>query len=255
MPKFQSRFAGAARRIQATTGLDYTHVLRLLVPDRSELRLAEELRHAGLVEAANTLVGITVTCAESTAWYDAYGEIERAYYETDPKRVKDMGVACTQGAESVLRRAGFTDTAFGPEAEVFHAAFLALRQAGAVPDGRRLAAAALGVLDCEPLLCSDIIRTRGRRPFAYRSAIEFTGPDTASAVAARKAARAMATASEVPSGDDRYWYEAAELMVGAAWYGSVAAGRPPLHKLREFESFYNTMMNGPFDDFADPTGR
>nr|WP_024127706.1 hypothetical protein [Streptomyces sp. F12]AHE40470.1 hypothetical protein pFRL6_383 [Streptomyces sp. F12] len=255
MPKFQSRFASAARRIQAATGIAYTDVLRLLVPDRRELRLADELRHAGLVDAANALVGVTFACAESTAWYDAYGEIENACYETDPQKVKDMGAACQEGAEAVMRRAGFADTVFGPDAEVLHAAYLALCRAGAVPDGRRLARAALGVFDCDPLLCSDIIRTAGRRPFAYRIANELTGPSTATAVAARKAARAMAAASDIQTGDDRYWYEAAELMVGAAWYGSIAAGHPPLHSMREFQSFYKTMMDGPVDDFPDSAMR
>ncbi|MFF4205744.1 hypothetical protein ACFYZ8_34410 [Streptomyces sp. NPDC001668] len=255
MPKFQSRFASAARRIQATTGITYTDVLHLIVPDPRELRLADELRRAGLVDAANALVSVTIASAESTAWYDAYGAIENACYETDPQKVKDMGAACREGAEAVMRRAGFADTVFGPDAEVFHAAFLALFRAGAVPDGRRLARAALGVFDCDPLLCSDIIRTTGRRPFAYRIARELTGPSTATAVAARKAALAMAAASDVRTGDDRYWYEAAELMVGAAWYGSVAAGRTPLHKMREFQSFYETMMSGPVDNFPDPAVR
>ncbi|WP_331726574.1 hypothetical protein [Streptomyces sp. NBC_00280] len=255
MPKFQKRFAGVARQIQATTGISYTDALRLPQLDRDELLLAEELRTAGLADAAAILTGVTFICAESTAWYDAFGEVESAYYESDPQRVKRAGEACRGAAEAVMRRAGFPEADYEPEAEVLHAAFLALCQAGTVADGGRLARAALGVFDRDPLMCSDIVRSRGRVPFTYPTASELTGPDTESALAARKAARAMAAASRVQKSGDEEWYEAAQLMVAAAWFGSVAAGRTPLHNLPAFQDFYRMEMDGPVDDFPDPTRR
>jgi hypothetical protein len=255
MPKFQKRFAGAARQIQATADIRYTDALKLFELDRDELVLAEALRTAGLGDAAAVLTGVMFVCAESTAWYDAFGEVESAYYETDPHKVKRVGEACREAAEAVMRRAGFPEADFEPEAEVLHAAFLALCRAGTVTDGERLARAALGVFDPDPLMCSDIVRSRGRRPFTYHTASELTGPDTASAVAARKAARAMAAAARIYKSADEQWYEAAQLMVAAAWYASVAAGRPPLHNLPAFQDFYRGEMDSPVDDFPDPIRR
>ncbi|MEU0110676.1 hypothetical protein ABZ313_35670 [Streptomyces sp. NPDC006251] len=255
MPKSQSRFAGVARQIQTIAGIRYTDALRLLEPDRNELVLAEELRTAGHADVAAALTGVTLICTESIAWYDAFGEVESVYYETDPQRVKQVGEACRGAAEAVMRRVGFPEVGYAPEAEVYHAAFVALCLAGAVPDGRRLARAAIGVLDADPLMCSDIVRSRGRRPFTYRNASDLTGPGTATAVAARKAARAMAAASRVPQSGDEQWYEAAELMVGAVWHGCVAAGRPPLHNRTAFQDFYRMEMDGPVDDYPDPAGR
>jgi hypothetical protein len=170
MPKFQTRFAGVARQIQAATGIKYTDALRLLAPCKEELALADALRTAGLTAAAAVLTSVTLVCTENGAWYDAYGQIEAAFHETDLGKVEKTRAVCRQAAEAVMRRAGFQYAGFAPAAEVHHAAFLALCRAGAVPDGRRLARAALGVFDGDPLMCSDIVRSKGRRPFTYQKA-------------------------------------------------------------------------------------
>jgi hypothetical protein len=65
----------------------------------------------------------------------------------------------------------------------------------------------------------------------------------------------MAAASQVRFGTDEQWHEAAELMVAAAWHGSVAAGLPPLHHMWGFQEFYAAIMDGPVDDFPDPIGQ
>ncbi|MFJ3248409.1 hypothetical protein [Streptomyces sp. NPDC086782] len=244
MPKRQSRAANLARQIQDATGLRYTDALKMCAPTRSWIALADELRAAGLVDAAASLTSIASVCAEAGAWYEAYGTIENAYYDTDYPKVERASAVCGDAAEAALRRAGFETHSFDTDAEVYHAAFIALSKAGTVHDGRPLARAALNVISTDPLWCSDVIRTRGRTPFTYETATSLSGPETRLAVAARHAARAMARASAVGFSGDEQWHEAASLMVEAVWYMSVAAGLPPLHNRREYKEFLSIYMAG-----------
>ncbi|GAB2827602.1 hypothetical protein GCM10027073_65730 [Streptomyces chlorus] len=187
---------------------------------------------------------LQTVCAEVGAWYEAYGAIENTYYDTDYARGARASTVCGDAAEAALHRAGFETHSFDTDAEVYHAAFIALSKAGTVHDCRPLARAALDVLGADPLWCSDVIRTRGRAPFTYETTISLTGPETRLAMAARHAARAMATASAVRFSGDEQWYEAASLMVEAVWYMSVAAGLPPLHNRRAYQEFYSSYMDG-----------
>ncbi|MFD5792453.1 hypothetical protein ACFWIO_02775 [Streptomyces diastatochromogenes] len=244
MPKRQTRAANLARQIQDATGLRYTDALKMCTPARSWIALADELRAVGLVAAATSLTSVAYVCAEAAAWYEAYGAIENAYYDTDYAKVDSARAVCGDAAEAALHRAGFETHSFDTDAEAYHAAFIALSKAGTVQDGRPLARAALGVISSDPLWCSDVIRTRGRAPFTYETAISFSGPDTHFAVAARHAARAMATASAVRFSGDEQWHEAASLMVEAVWYMSVAAGLPPLHNRRKYQDFYSAYLDG-----------
>jgi hypothetical protein len=250
MPKFQSLAARVARQIQAASGMKYTRALRLFAPVQEELDLAAELRTAGLTGAADNLTRITLTRAESWMWIEAYAEIESEFFDTDLKRVRTMETVCQEAAGEVMRREGFESTGYEPSAEAYHTAFLALSHAGAVPDGQRLASAAIGVFDADPLECSDIIRSSGRRPFTYDSAVQLTGPGTPTAVAARKAARALAAASQVPERGDKEWCAAAGLVVAAVWHGSVAAGFPPLFDRPGFRYFFTSDMESSLPEQA-----
>ncbi|MEV7559552.1 hypothetical protein [Streptomyces sp. NPDC089795] len=86
--------------------------------------------------------------------------------------------ACEEAAEAALSRAGFDMYSDTPDAEVYHAAFLALSRAGTLPDGRALARTALNVFGDDPTWRSDVIRTRGRGPFTYETAAGPTGAET-----------------------------------------------------------------------------
>ncbi|MEU9989905.1 hypothetical protein AB0E10_24540 [Streptomyces sp. NPDC048045] len=244
MPKRQPRAANLARQIQDATGLRYTDALTMCTPAQSWIVLADELRAVGFVGAATSLTSVAYVCAEAGAWYEAYGAVENAYYDTDYAKVERARLLCCDAAEAALHRAGFESNSFDTDAEVYHAAFIALSEAGTIHDGRRLARAALNVISPDPLWCSDVIRTRGRAPFTYETAISPSGPETHLAVAARHAARAMATASAVRFSGDEQWHEAASLMVEAVWYMSVATGLPPLHNRREYQDFYSSYMDG-----------
>ncbi|MFD3729492.1 hypothetical protein [Streptomyces sp. NPDC058671] len=229
MPKKQTRAQGLARQIQAVTGLPYTLCLKLCEPyEDSSARLARELRAVGLTEAADHLLAVEAVATEASTWFEAGGEFEQRYYYTDNARVQEVSRACSDAAEAVLGRAGFERLSWDTNAEVYHAAFLALSKAGTMPDGRALARAALDVFADDPEWCSDVVRFPGRDPFTYETAAELTGPDTATAVAARKAARAMARAAAVRFSGDEEWMEAAGIMVEAIWHAGVAAGLPPL---------------------------
>ncbi|MFC9635341.1 hypothetical protein ACFTY8_40375 [Streptomyces mirabilis] len=244
MPKRQSRAANLARQIQDATGLRYTDALKMCAPARSWIVLADELRAAGLFTTATSLTSVAYICAEAGAWYEACGAIENAYYNTDYAKVRRANAVCWDAAEASLHRAGFETHSFDTDAEVYHAAFIALSKAGTVHDGRPLARAALNVISPDLLWCSDVIRTSGRAPFTYETATSLSGPETHVAVAARHAARAMATASAVGFSGDEEWHEAAALMVEAVWYMSVAAGLPPLHNRRGYQEFYSFYMDG-----------
>ncbi|MEU3946545.1 hypothetical protein [Streptomyces sp. NPDC029526] len=234
MPKRQSRVANLARQIQYATGLRYTDALKMCAPTPSWI---------ALVDAATSRTRVAYVCAEVGAWYEAYSEVENAYYESDYAKVKRASAVCGAAAEAALHRAGFETHSFDTDAEVYHAAFISLPKAGTVQDSRRLARSALSVISSDPLWCSDVIRTRGRTPFTYRTASSLSGPKTRSAMAARHAARAMATASSIEFSGDEQWYEAACLMVEAVWYMSLAAGLPPLHNHREYHEFYSCYMD------------
>ncbi|WP_053703723.1 hypothetical protein [Streptomyces sp. WM6368] len=80
-----------------------------------------------------------------------------------------------------------------------------MSKAGTLPDARSLARAALEVFADDPTLCSDVIRTRGRSPFTYDTAAGLDGPRTPTAVAARKASRAMARAAAIRFKGDEEW--------------------------------------------------
>ncbi|WP_326581656.1 hypothetical protein OIE69_43575 (plasmid) [Actinacidiphila glaucinigra] len=244
MPKHLSRAAALARQIHAATGIiRYTDALALVTPNTRWLSLAAELRTAGCSEAANNLTGIAYVCAEAGAWFEACGLVEQAFKEKDYPKVQEIGDPCLQAAEAALRRAGFESATWDTDAEAYHAAFLAFSAAGTgVGNGQSLARAGLLVLDSDPLMCSDIIRTRGRAPFTYRTVNALTGPDTPVAVAARKAARFMAAASTVGHGGDEDWDEAAALMVEAAWHACLASGRMPLQGLRGFRLYFKDVM-------------
>ncbi|MFC5218846.1 hypothetical protein [Streptomyces coerulescens] len=246
MPKKQPFAAKLARQIQAATGLAYTDCIKMYQPGENEdwIVLARELRAAGLVDTADNLLNIAVVSAESAAWLEAVEQIESAFYDIAHARVKRVSRVCMDAFEAVLSRAGFEMYSFDTSAEVYHCAFLALARAGAMPDGRALARAALDVFHDDPLYCSDVVRSRGRAPFTYETAASLTGPDTPFAIAARQAARAVAAASAVRTGGDEGWYEAAEHMVEAVWHGSAATGLPPLHESREHRDFFEGEMGG-----------
>ncbi|MFE2728049.1 hypothetical protein [Kitasatospora sp. NPDC059327] len=250
MPKRQSRSAYLARRIQATTGVSYTTALGLLAPNERWLALSGVLRAHGMTVPADSLHRIVRVDAEQHAWWKAYGLIEHAYRElrtVDRATFTTVSQACKREADAVAGAAGFLPAGYEMGAEVYHMAFLALSKAGTVADGRTLAGAAIGALDDDPLECSDVIRSSGRRPVVYRTAQDSCGPDTEYAFAARDAARAMAAASRIRFRGDEQWYEAAGLMAEAVWHGSVAAGLAPLHGRARFREFLG-------DDFADRAG-
>ncbi|MEU3401354.1 hypothetical protein [Streptomyces filamentosus] len=242
MPKKQTRAQGLARQIQAVTGLPYTLCLKLCEPYAgSSLRLARELRAAGLPEAADHLLAVEAVATEASTWFAAGGEFERRYYYTDNARVQEVYRACSDAADAALDRAGFERQSLDTEAEVYHGAFLALSKAGTMVNGRSLARAALDVFSDDPTWCSDIIRSKGRAPFTYETATHLTGPATPTAVAARKAARAMARAAAVPRRGDEEWYEAAGMMVEVVWHSGVAAGLPPLEGRRNYQDHLHFM--------------
>ncbi|MFH8257717.1 hypothetical protein [Streptomyces roseolus] len=229
MPKKQTRAQRLARQIQAATGLPYTDCLKLTEPSEgSSVRLARELRAAGLADAADRLLAVDAVSTEAGIWYEAAGTAQRRYYDTDHERGERAGDACMDAAEAALARLGFETYTYEPDAEEYHAAYLALSTAGTIPDGQALARAALDMFADDPTWCSDVIRSRGRIPFTYATAATLTGPETPTAVAARKAARAMARAAAVRYSGDEEWYEAASIMVEVIWHASVAAGLPPL---------------------------
>lgn len=163
------------------------------------VRLARELWAVGLIEVADQLLAVDAVTTEASTWLSAGGVIEGLFYYTDNERVQRT---YSDAADAVLNRAGFDRLSYDSDAEVYHAAFLALSMAGALPDGRLLARAALDVFADAPTWCSDVIRSRGRFPFTHDTAIGLTGSRTPSAVAARQAARAMARAAAVPFSED-----------------------------------------------------
>ncbi|NUK53385.1 hypothetical protein HRW14_24545 [Streptomyces lunaelactis] len=245
MPKKQTRAAQLARQIQAATGLPYTRCLKLCEPfEGSWGRLARELRAAGLIEAADQLLAVDAVTTEASTWFSAGAEIEQLFYYTDNERVQRTYRACSDAAEEALNRAGFDTHSNDTGAEAYHAAFLALSKAGTLSDGRTLARAALDVFADDPTWCSDVIRSRGREPFAYEAAADLTGPGTPPAVAARKAARAMAHAAAVPFRGDEEWYEAAGIMVEVIWRAGEAAGLPPLEGRRNCQDHLRDFMDG-----------
>jgi hypothetical protein len=245
MPKKPTRGAQLARQIQAVTGLPYTRCLKLCEsPEDSWVPLARELRTAGLIEAANHLLALVAVTTQASTWFSAGGEIEGLFYSTDNERVQRTYNACSDAADAALSRAGFDRHSWDAEAEVYHAAFVALSKAGTLPDGRPLARAALDVFADDATWCSDIIRTRGRSPFTYDTAVGLTGPGTPTAVAARKAARAMARAAVVPFSGDEEWYEAAGIMVEVMWHAGEAAGLPPLEGRKNCQDHLRHFMDG-----------
>ncbi|MEE1838101.1 hypothetical protein [Streptomyces sp. SP17KL33] len=245
MPKKQPFAAKLARRIQAATGLSYTDCLKMYGPVPSDwTALARELRAVGLVDTADNLLNVAAVNAEAGAWFEAGGMVQGMSYDTeDYANGERVNQACADAAEAALNRAGFETYGFDTEAEAYHCAFLALAKAGTMQDGRALALAAVDVFDDDPLYCSDIVRDRGRAPFTYGTAAGLAGPETPFAIAARKAARAVAAASAVRTGGDEGWYEAAGHMVEAVWYGCAAAGLPPLHERKEYRLFYQFEMD------------
>ncbi|MFE9993455.1 hypothetical protein [Streptomyces avermitilis] len=245
MPKKQTRAAQLARQIQAVTGLPYSRCLKMCEPSEgSWVRLARELRAAGLVEVADQLLTVAAVTTEASTWFSAGGEIEGLFYYTDNERVQRTYNACSDAADAALNRAGFARLSYDSDAEVYHAAFLALSKAGTLPDGRTLARAALDVFADDATWCSDVIRSRGRSPFTYDTAAGLTGPGTPTAVAARKAARAMARAAAVPRSGDKEWYEAAGIMVEVIWHAGEAAGLPPLEGRRNCQDHLRDYMDG-----------
>ncbi|MFD6826508.1 hypothetical protein ACFWC5_40185 [Streptomyces sp. NPDC060085] len=245
MPKKQSRAAQLARQIRAVTGLPYTRCLKLCEPSEgSWARLAHELRAAGLIEAADHLLAVDAVTTEASTWFEAGGQIEGLFYYTDNKRVQRTYDACSDAADAALTRVGFDRHSRDSDAEAYHAAFLALSKAGTLPDGRTLARAALEVFADDPTWCSDVVRSRGRAPFTYDTAARLTGPGTPIAVAARKAARAMAHAAVVPFKGDEEWYEAAGMMVEMMWHASEAAGLSPLEGRPNCQDHLRNFMDG-----------
>ncbi|MEY2229360.1 hypothetical protein [Streptomyces sp. BF23-19] len=245
MPKKQTRAAQLARQIQAVTGLRYTDCLKMCEPTESIWsQLACALQAAGLAEAADRLRAIDAVTTEAGTWFDAGGKVEQLFYYTDHSRVKRTYDACEEAAEAALSRAGFEMYSDTPDAEAYHAAFLALSRAGTLPDGRALAHTALDVFADDPTWCSDVIRTRGRDPFTYETAAGLTGPETPTAVAAREAARAMARAAAIRFKGDEEWYEAAEIMVEVIWHAGEAAGLPPLEGRPNCQDHLRDYMDG-----------
>ncbi|MET8964240.1 hypothetical protein ABZX69_33035 [Streptomyces sp. NPDC004074] len=169
MPKKQTRTAQLARRIQAATGLPYTQCLKMCQPSEGSWgRLARALRAAGLIETADQLLAVDAATTEASTWFSAGGEIEQLYYSTDNERAQRTYSACSNAAEAALNRTGFDTHSYTPDAEAYHAAFLALSKAGTLPDGRTLARAALDVFADNPTWCSDVIRSQGRSPYCSR---------------------------------------------------------------------------------------
>ncbi|MFI8370951.1 hypothetical protein [Streptomyces sp. NPDC085466] len=245
MPKKQTRAQNLARQIQAATRLPYTQCLKLCEPSEdSWTRLARALRAAGLAAAADHLLAVNAAATEAGTWYYAMGEVQDAFYLRDYDWCEKAASACSRAAEAALNRAGFETQSYDTDAEAYHSAFLALSQAGTLPDARELARAALDVFADDPTWCSDVIRSQGRDPFTYESAARLTGPDTPTAVAARKAAGAMARAAAVRTGSDELWYEAAGIMVEVIWHASVAAGLPPLVGRRDCQDHLAHFMGG-----------
>jgi hypothetical protein len=242
MPKQQPRAAQLARQIQAVTGLPYTRCLKMCEPfEGSWVRLARELRAAGLIEVADYLLAVDAVTTEASTWFSAGGEIEGLFSYTDNKRVQRTYDACSDAADAALNRAGFDRHSWDSDAEAYHAAFLALSKAGTLPDGRTLARAAL---DDDATWCSDVIRSRGWAPFTYDTAVGLTGPGTPTAVAARKAARAIARAAAVPFNGDEEWYEAAGIMVEVMWHAGEAAGLSPLEGRPNCQDHLRDFMDG-----------
>ena len=244
MPKKQTRGAKVARQIQAATGIPYTDALKAYTPDRGWLALAGELRVVGLEDQAASLAQGAYVWAETGAWMKAYRTIENAYYETDPAKVDQARTVCWNAYDAVLQRTGFEPESYETEAEVYHSAYLAFSHAGTIPDGRALARAAVDVISGDPWECSDVIRANGRTAFTYETAARLTGPQTPTAIAARRAARAMADASTVGHRGDEEWAEAARLMVKAIWHGCVAAGLPPLHNRPAHRQVHSDYVKG-----------
>ncbi|TDU67975.1 hypothetical protein [Streptomyces sp. KS 21] len=245
MPKKQTRAAQLARQVQAVTGLPYTDCLKMCEPSEGSWgRLARELRAAGMTEAADRLLAADVVTTEASIWFSAGGAVEQLFYYSDHPRVSRTYDACSNAAEAALNRAGFEQYSDAPEAEAYHAAFLALSKAGTLPDGRALARAALGVFADDPTWCSDVIRTRGREPFTYDTAAGLSGPETPTAVAARRAARAMAQAAAVRFRGDEEWYEAAGIMVEVIWHACEAAGLLPLEGRQNCQDHLRDFMDG-----------
>ena len=146
MPKKQPRAVQLARQIQAVTGLPYTRCLKMCEPSEGNwVRLARELRAAGLTEAADHLLAVDAVTTEASTWFEAGGQIEGLYYSTDNPRVQRTYDACSDAADAALNRVGFDRHSWDSDAEAYHAAFLALSKAGTLPDGRTLARAALDV--------------------------------------------------------------------------------------------------------------
>jgi hypothetical protein len=245
MPKKQTRAAQLARQIQAATGLPYTRCLKMCeLSEDSWARLAHALRAAGVTEAADHLLAVAVVANEAGTWFDAVGEVQDVFYTTDYDWCVRAASACSTAAEAALHRAGFETYSYDTNAEAYHAAFLALSKAGTLPDGRKLARAALDVFADDPTWCSDVIRSRGRSPFTYNTAASLTGPETPTAMAARRAARAMAAAAAVPFRGDEEWYEAAGIMVEVIWHAGDAAGLPPLAGRRNCQDHLQHSMDG-----------
>ncbi|AJF70299.1 hypothetical protein [Streptomyces vietnamensis] len=245
MPKKQTRATQLARQIQAVTGLPYTTCLKMCEPTEDSWgRLARALQAEGLTETADCLLAADAVTTEAGTWLDAGNEVEQLFDGTDHARVKRTYAACEEAAGAALSRAGFETYSDTPDAEAYHAAFLALSKAGALLDGRALARAALDIFVDDPMWCSDVIRTRGRAPFSYDTAVGLTGPETSVAVAARRAACAMARAAAVRFSGDEEWYEAAGIMVEAIWHASEAAGLPPLEGYPNCRDHLEHFMDG-----------
>ncbi|MFE7838756.1 hypothetical protein ACFU53_22730 [Streptomyces sp. NPDC057474] len=227
------------------TGLPYTRCLKLCEPsEASWVRLARELRAAGLIEVADRLLAVDAVTKGVSTWFSAGGAIEGIYYDTDHERVQQTYAACSDAADAALSRAGSDRDSWGADAEACHAAFLALSKAGTPPDGRPLARAARDMFADDATWCSDVIRSRGRAAFTYDTAAGLTGPGTPTAVAARKAARAMARAAAVLFNGDEEWYEAAGIMVEVMWHAGEAAGLPPLEGRPNCQDHLRDFMDG-----------
>jgi hypothetical protein len=169
MPKKQTRAAQLARQIQAATGLPYTRCLKMCEPSEGSWgRLARELRSAGLIEAADQLLAVDAVTTEASTWFSAGGEIEGLYYYTDNERVQRTYSACSDAADAALNRAGFDRLSYDSDAEVYHAAFLALSKAGTLPNAcprrpRRLRRRPDVVLGRHPLPRAVPVHVRHRR--------------------------------------------------------------------------------------------
>ncbi|MFD7169932.1 hypothetical protein [Streptomyces violascens] len=234
-----------AQPVHHGTGLPYTDCLKMYEPSEGSWgRLARELRAAGMTEAADRLLAADAVTTEASIWFSAGGAVEQLFYYSDHQRVNRTYDACSDAAEAALNRAGFEKYSYAPDAEAYHAAFLALAKAGTLPDARSLARAALDVFADDPTWCSDVIRTRGRDPFTYDTAAGLSGPESPTAIAARKAAHAMARAVAVRFSGDEEWYEAAGIMVEVIWHACEAAGLPPLEGRQNCQDHLHDFMDG-----------